>query len=107
MSAYPDDPWWTQAKCAGLNPNLFFPQREGHHPQIRICHTCPVQQPCIQYALQDGGPGHWGGTTQQTRRQARRQPCSRCGQRLTLGQQATLLTQHKPQWLCTTCAKEG
>ena len=39
---------------------------------VRLCHTCPLQQPCLDYALAYDVQGVWGGTTASQRRRLRR-----------------------------------
>lgn len=62
--------WRDRARCAGANPELFFPSRgrgpSSGVPAQRICQRCPVQLECLQYAIThpDGQYGTWGGATE-------------------------------------------
>jgi len=74
-----DDSWRAQAKCLGTNPDLFFPLGETGEPRAqaeaakRMCQTCTVCDPCLQFALQTNQmTGVWGGTTEDERRRLRR-----------------------------------
>lgn len=63
-----------QASCRGLDTNLFFPER-GEDSSIakRICFTCPVKNPCRDWALANNEKhGIWGGTSEKERRTRRR-----------------------------------
>lgn len=71
--------WRSQAACRDLDANLFFPAGETGPAAIQIahaksvCRACPVQQPCLEFALathQDYGI--WGGYTEEERREIRR-----------------------------------
>jgi len=71
--------WLEAAACQDCDPDLFFPDgRAG--PALRqvedakeICRACPVQVPCLAWALEHGvGFGVWGGTTEAERRALRR-----------------------------------
>lgn len=63
--------WMTEAVCAQVDPELFFPEK-GHyaHTAKRICATCPVINECLNHALEIGyhATGIWGGTTPTERR---------------------------------------
>jgi WhiB family transcriptional regulator, redox-sensing transcriptional regulator len=57
--------WFSRAECARRDPDIWFPDgpgRDGGQLARRICTTCPVRQPCLQYAL-DIKPSHgiWAG----------------------------------------------
>lgn len=62
--------WRDRARCAGVDPELFFPSRgrgpSSGVPAQRICRRCPVQLECLQYAIThpDGQYGTWGGATE-------------------------------------------
>ena len=70
--------WRHRAACRDLDPELFFPlgTSDASLLQIdaakRICRTCPVREPCMQWALNTGDAGVWGGTTEAERRKHRR-----------------------------------
>ena len=52
---------------------MFFPCRgEPAEPARRICASCPVRQPCLEFALSHGiTHGIWGGLTERDRRALR------------------------------------
>ena len=68
--------WKLEAKCAGMNPDVFFPPRTN--PQRTrdtkaICNgthdgiICPVRGHCLAAAIRDCEHGVWGGTSHQER----------------------------------------
>lgn len=70
----PDDSWKQQGACRGADPNLFYPTRgEDTGPPKAICHTCPVEQICAEYAIRyHEDNGIWGGLSERERRRIRR-----------------------------------
>lgn len=65
--------WMAKGACVGADEDLWFPGtgKSPVHAQ-RICHTCPVEQTCLQYALdQNIEHGVWGGTSERGRRRLR------------------------------------
>ena len=66
--------WRDYAACRDVDPDLFFPlgTSGASLPQIeeakQICRMCPVCGPCLQWALDSGDDGVWGGTTEDERR---------------------------------------
>jgi WhiB family transcriptional regulator, redox-sensing transcriptional regulator len=73
--------WRDRVACRGTDPDPFFPERgESADPARQICARCPVRQPCLAYALDNGiTHGVWGGLTERERRvlRAPRQRASR------------------------------
>jgi WhiB family redox-sensing transcriptional regulator len=74
------DQWRHQASCRSVDPDLFFPvgttgmALEQIDAAKAVCMDCPVNRPCLEYALatnQDSGV--WGGTSEDERRVLRRQ----------------------------------
>lgn len=76
--------WRDEAACRGRDPQLWFPVLEDHGRQretqkvyceaLRICHTCAVQQACLEYALEARESfGMWGGKTRPERETILRQ----------------------------------
>jgi len=73
------DHWQGRAACRGPNTIIFFPpshferkdEREAREARAKsICHSCPVQRQCLDYALSIREPhGIWGGLTEAERRQ--------------------------------------
>ena len=71
--------WRDDAACRDADPDLFFPigttgpALRQVREAIRICQTCPIQVPCLAWALEQGvADGVWGGTTAEQRRAIRR-----------------------------------
>lgn len=70
--------WQVKAACRGPHTSLFFPpshferkdDKEHREAQAKsICASCPVRQPCLQYALRIREPhGIWGGLNEVERR---------------------------------------
>jgi WhiB family redox-sensing transcriptional regulator len=70
--------WQVRAACRGPHAAVFFPpahferkdeklQRE--HRAKSICATCPVREPCLEYALRIREPhGIWGGLSELERK---------------------------------------
>ncbi len=70
--------WWDRASCSGPQRALFFPpgtferkdeklSREARAKEI--CKTCPVKQPCLDFALAKREPfGIWGGLNENERK---------------------------------------
>lgn len=83
--------WRLRAACRGLDPELFFPHRaelEGLRLALEVCATCPVQDECLQWALDHSErEGVWGGLAANARRKVgsaaivrdRIVACSVCG----------------------------
>lgn len=78
------DEWRYFAACLPEDPELFFPEgatgsASGQIQQAKaVCRCCPVQQRCLQWALdhhQDAGV--WGGLSEDERRDLRRARRSR------------------------------
>lgn len=73
------DQWRHQASCRSVDPDLFFPvgstgmALEQIAAAKEVCDLCPVNGPCLEFALstnQDSGV--WGGTSEDERRTLRR-----------------------------------
>lgn len=78
------DDWRDVALCRDTDPDLFFPVGttgpaiEQIENAKAVCHQCDAQAPCLEYALatnQDSGV--WGGTSEEERRQLRKQYVAR------------------------------
>jgi WhiB family redox-sensing transcriptional regulator len=80
--------WVEQAKCKGLDPELFMPEPGGNARAAKaICNgrpatsrdpgdaPCPVRQECLDYAIQLPPPvyGVWGGKSERERRDIKRE----------------------------------
>jgi hypothetical protein len=76
-------PWTQAAVCASVDPELWFPEKGNSAARAKkICATCPVREPCLQYALDnDDRFGVFGGTTERDRRKIRGNTkfCKHCG----------------------------
>ena len=74
-----DRSWQPVALCRGNHSHLFFPpttserKDERERREIRaksICQVCPVQNSCLDYAVESTEQyGIWGGFTETERRQ--------------------------------------
>lgn len=63
-----EEAWLEFARCRGLDPELFFPHKGENmknNPAARaLCAECPVREPCLDYAVDNGvRDGTWGGHT--------------------------------------------
>ena len=70
-----DTAWMQRGKCRDIPPSTFFPNDGvGVDVARRICADCPVQAPCLEYALANRErDGVWGGATERERRRIIRQ----------------------------------
>ena len=62
--------WVERAACRGMDPNIWFPEKGetiNANIAMTICQTCPVQQECLEYGLQEKN-GIWGGMSVKQRR---------------------------------------
>lgn len=74
-----DRSWQVDGLCRGNHSYLFFPpstverkdDRERREERAKaICRVCPVQEPCLEFAVEIREPyGIWGGLTELERRQ--------------------------------------
>ena len=65
-----DTPWMNDGRCRDHPPEVFFPN-DGVGVTIAqaVCATCPVREPCLEYALENRiDHGVWGGTSERERR---------------------------------------
>lgn len=74
--------WMTDALCAQVDPELFFPEKGGSVKEAKlVCAACPVRSQCLDYAMKGGYEitGVWGGTSSFERRNltTRREPFRR------------------------------
>lgn len=67
--------WQENAACRTEDPDLFFPERGSPGDSAKkVCVTCPVRIPCLEYALANSERyGVWGGLTERERNRLRRQ----------------------------------
>lgn len=66
--------WMAMGKCRDLPPATFFPSDGvGVDAARQVCATCPVREPCLEYALEHHvDHGVWGGTSERERRRIAR-----------------------------------
>ena len=73
--------WQDQAACKGRGDLMYIKPGQPWDmvKQVReaqkVCSTCPVQDECLKYALdnpEDSKWGIWGGTTEKQRRAIRK-----------------------------------
>jgi WhiB family redox-sensing transcriptional regulator len=66
----PEAAWMREGNCRSYPPAVFFPSDgAGVDHARRICATCPVQDPCLEYALEHRvDHGVWGGCSERERR---------------------------------------
>jgi WhiB family redox-sensing transcriptional regulator len=70
MEAAMDTNWMARGNCRDEVPARFFPSDGvGVDHARRICATCPVREPCLEYALEQRiDHGVWGGASERERR---------------------------------------
>lgn len=83
------DGWRDAAACRGEDSSLFFApsyfekrfEKDGREAKAKaICATCPVQTPCLEFALATReAHGVWGGLNETERRQILRARTLRVG----------------------------
>jgi WhiB family redox-sensing transcriptional regulator len=76
LAARHDWDWQSLAACRGVDTAIFYhpenergPTRHRREREAkRICHSCPVVAPCLQWALDTREPyGVWGGLSVEER----------------------------------------
>ncbi len=62
--------WMQAGNCQSHPPSMFFPSDGvGVDVARRICASCPVKEPCLEYALVNRiDHGVWGGCSERERR---------------------------------------
>lgn len=80
LSALARPAWQARAACRGKGPAKWFPSpgKNGQpSPETTtaagkaICATCPVQEECLDFALENDATGTWGGVSLGTKRSLR------------------------------------
>ncbi|GGV21317.1 WhiB family transcriptional regulator [Streptomyces griseoflavus] len=78
------DNWRSSAACRTEDPDLFFPIGTSGPALLQteqakaVCRRCPVQEQCLQWALETGQSiGVWGGTSETERRALKRRVAAR------------------------------
>lgn len=56
--------WQDRARCYGTDSNMFMDELAE---ALLLCRKCPVQVPCLEYAINTDAQGIWGGTTAKQR----------------------------------------
>lgn len=79
-----DYSWRNEAICKDTDPDLFFPVGTTGQALLQIdrakqvCAECSVQVSCLQFAIETNqDSGIWGGTSEEERRNIRRQIAAR------------------------------
>ena len=69
-----DRTWRARARCHGVDPTQFFPERgQSTRPAKGFCAACPVAARCLAYALREHEVlGIFGGTSPGEHREIRR-----------------------------------
>ena len=68
----------TKLPCETVDPEVFFPVGNSGPALAQadqaktFCRRCPITQECLQWALDMGEVGVWGGTDDEERRALRR-----------------------------------
>ncbi|KUM73130.1 WhiB family transcriptional regulator [Streptomyces curacoi] len=73
------DDWRDHSACRHEDPDLFYPIGTSGPALLQteqakaVCRRCPVQEQCLDWALDTGQSiGVWGGTSETERRALRR-----------------------------------
>jgi WhiB family transcriptional regulator, redox-sensing transcriptional regulator len=79
-----DYSWRNEAVCKDTDPELFFPVGTTGQALLQIdrakevCGECPVKVRCLDFAIETNqDSGIWGGTSEEERRNIRRQIAAR------------------------------
>lgn len=79
-----DYTWRNEAVCKDTDPELFFPVGTTGQALLQIdrakevCDECPVKVRCLDFAIETNqDSGIWGGTSEEERRNIRRQIAAR------------------------------
>lgn len=64
--------WTLSAACRGMPTEWWFPdvgvpgiQKVNFDKAKAICASCPVKEACLEYGMETGSMGLWGGVTLQ------------------------------------------
>jgi WhiB family transcriptional regulator, redox-sensing transcriptional regulator len=68
--------WENLARCAEVDPEIFFPEKGGTTREAKkVCRACEVRAECLDYALtNDERFGVFGGLSERERRKLKLQP---------------------------------
>lgn len=65
--------WMDDAACRGQPTRAWFGGAADENTvAVAVCRRCPVRRPCLDYAVEHGLLGVWGGTNEGERRRLRR-----------------------------------
>jgi len=61
--------WADTAACKGLDPAIFYPATDEDAEVAKaVCDSCPVQETCLEHAIERREHnGVWGGATERER----------------------------------------
>lgn len=66
--------WQDYGACITYPQHIFFPPDGDYEAAEKVCARCPVQQTCLDYALDNKiKDGMWGRTSPEKRRKMRRE----------------------------------
>lgn len=72
LALFRPEEWELEASCSTSDPDSWFPEKSGTHPQRevrRICGSCPVIRQCARKAIaNDEQFGYWAGVNASGRR---------------------------------------
>ena len=66
--------WMSDALCAQVDNELFFPEKGASSREARtVCMKCPVRKECLEFSVNTGQRfGVWGGKSERERRKMKR-----------------------------------
>lgn len=70
-----DRDWQGLARCNGVDPEIFFPERGASGREAKkVCESCVVRKDCLEFAIDTSQKfGIWGGLSERERRIIRRE----------------------------------
>ncbi|MFF0066682.1 WhiB family transcriptional regulator [Streptomyces sp. NPDC005279] len=87
-----EENWRHEAACLDEDPDLFFPVGNTGPALLQVaeaksvCRRCPVQERCLEWALECGqDSGVWGGLGEDERRALKRRTARRRSQARSAG----------------------
>lgn len=65
--------FFSNANCKDADPTLFFAESNSQIAQAKgVCASCPIQQMCLDWAMQNAEDGVYGATTPRERKKLRK-----------------------------------
>jgi WhiB family redox-sensing transcriptional regulator len=65
--------FFSDANCKDADPTLFFAESNSKIAQAKeVCASCPIQQMCLDWAMQNAEDGVYGSTTPRERKKLRK-----------------------------------